>query len=49
MVRLAGEVLQGAVPAHVWQSAWTLGRWTLVSCVVAPAFSFEGFELSPMP
>ena len=24
-----------------------LGAWTLVGCVVAPAFSFEGFELSP--
>ena len=43
-----GEALQGVVPAHVWQSARTLGAWTLVSCVVAPAFRFEGFELSPV-
>ena len=25
----------------------SLGRWTLCSCVVAPAFSFDGFELAP--
>ena len=42
----AGEVLQGVVPAGVWQSARPLGRWTLVSCVVAPAFRFAGFELA---
>ncbi len=42
----AGERLQGVVPPHVWQSARSLGAWTLVSCVVAPAFRFEGFELS---
>ncbi|MGI9510069.1 MAG: cupin domain-containing protein [Geminicoccaceae bacterium] len=35
------------VPPHCWQTAETLGRWTLVSCVVAPAFTFEGFELAP--
>ena len=42
----AGEVLQGLVPAHAWQSAESLGRWTLCSCVVAPAFEFAGFELA---
>jgi hypothetical protein len=35
------------VPAGWWQSAASLGRWTLVSCVVAPAFQFSGFELAP--
>ncbi len=44
-----GEVLQGVVPHGVWQSARTLGAWTLVSCVVAPAFRFEGFELASTP
>ncbi len=39
--------LQAAVPRHHWQCAVSLGRWTLVSCVVAPAFSFDGFELAP--
>lgn len=42
-----GEVLQGVVPAGVWQEAASLGAWTLVSCVVAPAFRFEGFTLAP--
>jgi predicted cupin superfamily sugar epimerase len=35
------------VPRNQWQSARSLGRWTLCSCIVAPAFSFEGFELAP--
>ncbi len=43
----AGQTLQGIVPAGVWQRAWPLGPWTLVSCIVAPAFSFEGFVLAP--
>jgi uncharacterized protein len=43
----AGETLQRLVPRHTWQSASSLGRWTLCSCVVAPAFSFAGFELAP--
>ncbi len=38
----AGEVLQGVVPP-----AASLGAWTLVSCIVAPAFQFAGFELAP--
>ena len=42
-----GEALQGVVPAHAWQEASSLGSWTLVSCVVAPAFEFTGFELAP--
>ena len=41
----AGEVPQHVVPADVWQSARTLGDWSWVSCVVAPSFSFERFEL----
>ena len=43
----AGERLHQVVPAGCWQSAESLGRWTLVSCIVAPAFVFEGFELAP--
>ncbi len=42
----AGETLQGVVPAGAWQAAKSLGAWTLVSCVVAPAFQFSGFELA---
>ena len=41
------ETLQGIVPAACWQSARTLGAWTLVSCIVAPAFEFSGFTLAP--
>jgi predicted cupin superfamily sugar epimerase len=36
------------VPAHAWQSARSLGDWTLVGCTVAPAFQYEGFELAPV-
>lgn len=42
-----GEALQGIVPQDHWQRAWSVGDWTLVSCVVAPAFLFSGFELAP--
>lgn len=35
------------VPKDCWQTAETLGRWTLVSCIVAPAFEFTGFEMAP--
>ncbi len=42
-----GEVFQGVVPPHAWQEAASTGAWTLVSCIVAPAFQFEGFELAP--
>ncbi len=43
----AGEVAQGIVPSHAWQSARSLGDWTLVSCTVAPAFLFDTFEMAP--
>jgi uncharacterized protein len=42
-----GESFQGTVPPHVWQEASSAGAWSLVSCIVAPAFQFEGFELAP--
>jgi predicted cupin superfamily sugar epimerase len=42
-----GESFQGVVRRHVWQEAASTGAWTLVSCIVAPAFQFEGFELAP--
>ena len=44
---LAGERPQAVVDAGVWQSAETLGAWTLVGCTVAPGFEFEGFEIAP--
>jgi predicted cupin superfamily sugar epimerase len=42
----AGQRPQIVVPASHWQSARTLGEWTLVGCTVSPAFSWEGFELA---
>jgi uncharacterized protein len=43
----ADEALQYLVPRLSWQSAHSLGQWTLCSCVVMPAFCFAGFELAP--
>jgi uncharacterized protein len=43
---LAGEQPQAVVPAGVWQSARSLGAYTLVGCTVAPAFEFGGFEMA---
>jgi predicted cupin superfamily sugar epimerase len=43
----AGHMPQRIVPAGWWQTAASLGRWTLVGCTVSPAFRFEGFELAP--
>jgi predicted cupin superfamily sugar epimerase len=42
-----GQRPQILVPAGHWQTAESLGAWTLVGCTVAPAFSFDGFELAP--
>jgi predicted cupin superfamily sugar epimerase len=35
------------VPAGAWQSAESLGSFTLVGCTVTPGFDFSGFELAP--
>jgi predicted cupin superfamily sugar epimerase len=43
----AGERPQGVVPAGAWQTARSLGDWTLTGCTVAPGFDFAGFELAP--
>jgi predicted cupin superfamily sugar epimerase len=50
--RLGGDVTgrsvaQAVVPAGAWQAARPLGAWTLVGCIVTPAFEFAGFELAP--
>ena len=44
---VAGSVAQVVVPAGAWQAAQPLGDWTLVGCIVTPAFEFAGFELAP--
>jgi predicted cupin superfamily sugar epimerase len=41
-----GECPQAVVPAGAWQSAESLGDWTLVGCTVAPGFEFSNFELA---
>ncbi len=43
----AGERPQLLVPAGHWQTAESLGEWTLVGCTVTPGFLFDGFELAP--
>lgn len=44
---LRGQAPQVIVPAHCWQTATSLGAWTLVGCTVAPGFDFAGFEMAP--
>jgi predicted cupin superfamily sugar epimerase len=39
-------VPQAVVPVGAWQAARPLGPWTLVGCIVMPAFEFAGFELA---
>ena len=43
----AGEWPQAVVPGNAWQSARSLGPWTLVGCTVAPGFEFARFEIAP--
>ncbi|ARN80214.1 cupin domain-containing protein [Methylocystis bryophila] len=43
----AGERPQLVAPPGWWQSAKSLGAWTLVGCTVAPGFEFSRFELAP--
>jgi hypothetical protein len=38
---------QVVVPPGAWQSAKSLGDYTLVGCTVAPGFEFKHFELAP--
>lgn len=35
------------IPAREWQSARSLGAYTLVGCTVGPGFEFEDFEMDP--
>jgi predicted cupin superfamily sugar epimerase len=42
-----GQLPQAVVPAGVWQTAHSLGDYTLVGCTVAPGFEFSGFEMAP--
>jgi predicted cupin superfamily sugar epimerase len=44
---LGGDQLQACVAPCQWQAAQALESWSLVACVVAPAFDCAGFELAP--
>lgn len=44
---MAGNKVQGHVPAHQWQAARADTGWALVSCTVTPGFDFAGFTLAP--
>jgi len=54
-VRLGGRVIDGeqvqaVIAAGQWQSAEPVSGaagYALISCIVAPAFEFSGFELAP--
>ncbi len=43
----AGQRPQLIVEEGHWQSAESLGEFTLVGCTVSPGFEFDGFELAP--
>lgn len=42
-----GQRPQIIVPANHWQTAASLGAYTLVSCTVSPGFTFDAFEMAP--
>lgn len=46
-VLATGQRPQIVVPKGHWQSATSLGAWTLVGCTVSPGFDFAGFEMAP--
>ncbi len=45
-VLTTGQRPQIVVPKGHWQSATSLGAWTLVGCTVSPGFEFTGFEMA---
>lgn len=42
-----GQEPQLRIEPGMWQSAASLGDWTLVGCTVSPAFEFDRFEMAP--
>jgi predicted cupin superfamily sugar epimerase len=44
---LEGDRPQAIVAPGAWQSAKSLGDWSLVGCTVGPGFEFAAFELAP--
>jgi uncharacterized protein len=43
----SGQRPQAIVPVSAWQTAESIGDWTLVGCTVAPGFEFASFEMAP--
>ncbi|MEM7670111.1 MAG: cupin domain-containing protein [Pseudomonadota bacterium] len=43
----AGQRPQRIVPAGWWQTATSMGAYSLVGCTVSPGFEFSGFEMAP--
>ncbi|MBX7152320.1 cupin domain-containing protein [bacterium] len=41
-----GERPQIIIPGNFWQSARSLGAFTLYGCTVSPGFDFQDFEMS---
>ena len=41
-----GQRPQRIVPPGCWQSAVSLGAWTLAGCTVSPGFELAGFEMA---
>ncbi|KAI0015862.1 cupin family protein [Xylariomycetidae sp. FL0641] len=43
---LAGQRPQAVVQVNEWQHAESTGDWSLVGCTVAPAFTFNSFQMA---
>lgn len=43
----AGQNPQVIVPPGWWQTATSMGSFTLVGCTVSPGFEFSNFEMAP--
>ena len=42
-----GQKYYYEVRAETWFSMYSLGEWSLIGCIVAPAFEYTDFELAP--
>ena len=42
-----GHQYHFVVEAKTWFSMISLGRWSLIGCIVAPAFNYSDLELAP--
>ena len=42
-----GHKYHFVVKLETWFSMISLGKWSLIGCIVAPAFNYKDFELAP--